>query len=472
MLFDKVVQKLQSKKFFLKSLPTLYSRDFYLVYEQGTYYQFYFNKKYQSISGFKSYNNAAFEKLYNLVTEKYQFEDRHFSRRSYFPIPEFSSKIKKAFQILLRLATEPYCVMDKWLVTKDAYLGYLAITFTKEGKPYQATFPENRVIGEILTSLLKGRCNPDVETEEALQASQKQINKYFKVGYPSTSEMVITKDEKELVGFWRNTNDYFVQVKISKDTKQVLSYLKIPTKIFYETFCKFIFKAPQPLLYSLEVSDDLKQSLIQCENVDYIFQLRRDRKCETSMGEHRSNQYVDDGDQLISPVLGKTYDFKTIIQKCINNDFFYHVLFKTVESNTDKYIKVVDNRISYTIPLKWAGKFSKERRIEKVMLAVFYELTGIDISENREEQIKEGKRVVLFGDKKVGMRITCDPIESGIGIHGSTCSYSFNGLPEDIKLSGYSTLSVRTGGKVNLEVDGPKGVLETLRDIVVDEFGR
>lgn len=449
MTLEHVSKKLKTEKWLLVSLPSMYAKNFYLFFNNGHYHRIDFNKKYNSVSTYEQYTERAFKRLYNRVTEKYAFEDRHFAPFYKLPIENIQAVLSKADVILSKLSLQPATIMKNWVVSKDKYLSYFASTVTRKGQPYHSVFSFNRVKGELLTSIIQKQAEPGQKLLEIHRLAGGTIAEFFEPGYPQKELMMVTRFEAESIeGYIKNERGFFVRVTLDKE-QQLLQYFKVPSHKFYEHFCDRIFKQKEPIRKTITLSQELIQKIHQCENLEYIIELNRQGDCNFEMGEYRSNQWVRHEQGLISPVTGETADLKSTAIDCIENDFFYSVTFKKpqpVQTLTEE-----EHRITFEVKHKLAGLFSKEERFLQAVKSAFETAVGIELG-NQKVVLKDHKRTISLVGAGYRLQVNCTAIESGMGIHGEHCSYYFNGLPHGLGLSAYSSLNMRSGGKITLEV--------------------
>ncbi len=90
-----------------------------------------------------------------------------------------------------------------------------------------------------------------------------------------------------------------------------------------------------------------------------------------------------------------------------------------------------------------------------------------------DEWVNPKRRIEQYGDTEYGLKLTADPIASGIGVHGECGSWTFYGLPEDVTLEAESRLDMRGGHAnfVSVTVEGPKELVAVVTTMVCERLG-
>lgn len=116
--------------------------------------------------------------------------------------------------------------------------------------------------------------------------------------------------------------------------------------------------------------------------------------------------------------------------------------------------------VRYLFPEVWLHRFSKDRVFELAFGTALTTAVGSDATLARQErrvdrgeQRAHGLRVTLrAGPAKVV--IDEEPIESGHGVHGARVRATFSGLPGGLSIRGTGHIDMRTGGRVDIEIEG------------------
>lgn len=105
--------------------------------------------------------------------------------------------------------------------------------------------------------------------------------------------------------------------------------------------------------------------------------------------------------------------------------------------------------------------FSTRQPFERealALLALLADAQPLELSAYSQQEKEPGTWdwhiIRTWGDHRYGLVTTSRPIESGQGVHGEDSSYEFRGLPGRLVVEAMSTLDMRLGGSMTVNVGG------------------
>ncbi len=105
--------------------------------------------------------------------------------------------------------------------------------------------------------------------------------------------------------------------------------------------------------------------------------------------------------------------------------------------------------------------FSMRRPFEReaiALLALLAEGEPLDVTAHAQREVEPGTWdwhiIRTWGDHRYGLETTSRPIEGPDGVHGEDTGYVFKGLPGRLEAQGASTLDIRLGGSLTINVAG------------------
>ncbi|HMO94614.1 MAG TPA: hypothetical protein PKD27_00750 [Tepidiformaceae bacterium] len=112
--------------------------------------------------------------------------------------------------------------------------------------------------------------------------------------------------------------------------------------------------------------------------------------------------------------------------------------------------------------------FSARRPFEReaiALLALLANTDPLDIGACAQREVDPGTWdwhiIRSWGDHRYGLETTSRPIEGPDGVHGEDTTYVFKGLPGRLEAQGMSTLDMRLGGSLTIDVSGCDAWLAT-----------
>jgi hypothetical protein len=133
------------------------------------------------------------------------------------------------------------------------------------------------------------------------------------------------------------------------------------------------------------------------------------------------------------------------------------------------------------IPGKSVRAVSEGHCIEKELLQILSFCTGRDIiTKDSESNLRYDEysmplgRTEKYGDRKYGISMSAQPIQSGVGVHGEDGEWRFFGLPDGIKITAHSRLDMRGGVNnfYSLKISGDNIRIKECIEYVKSVFGK
>ena len=385
------------------------------------------------------------------------------------PRPEtLRAALARAQALLAALRAEPTTLVPAmgsgWLERSED-VGWV-VTKSYERGPARFHCDDARAASELLSQILRDDhelepAAPPAELGAAIEAERRRRREVFAIHGPAPDRLLLRSREGEPArGFMRFSDGVHAFAQLGADGGLERAELWPADDAF-----ALIFRDDQGSLpcRSVELSADVQAQLASLRDIDEIERWHQDGAIRLRCGESdRGGFKTLDAETLVDDLREERLPVRAAIERFADGRGFLEVHLQeqvppSVAARSEDDPSSANVR--YLFPKVWLRRLARERIFELGFGAALRAASGRDqeverTEENveRGEQRAAGQRVTLrLGTAQVVLDEV--PIESGIGVHGSSVHASFHGLPPGLSMRGSGRIDMRGGGQLSLETN-------------------
>jgi hypothetical protein len=377
--------------------------------------------------------------------------------------------LTRAQASLAELAADPTAVAPAadsgWLERSDD-LGWI-VTKRYDRGPGRFHCDASRAASELLTLHLHRGAepppeSPPAELAEAIDAERRRRSEVFAAHGPAPDRLFLCSAEGQPArGFMRFADG--VHARVELDTDGVLRRAEFwPADAAFEQ----IFREMKSALptRSLALDPDVQAQLAALRDVDRLARLHHQGAVRLRCGKFARGGFKTlDADALLDDLSNERLPVRAALERFAGGRGFVAVeLAEQVPPSVEARAEDDPNspNVRYLFPKVWLRRLTRERAFERgfgAALRAACDLPQEDLERTQEEIDRgeprsRGRRVTLRAGAAEVVLVE-EPIESGVGVHGSSVRATFRGLPPGLQIRGSGRVDMRGGGHLALETE-------------------
>ena len=385
------------------------------------------------------------------------------------PRPEtLRAALARAQGLLAALRAEPtkrVPAMGAGWLERSEDVGWV-VTKSYERGPARIHCDDARAASELLSQILRDDPElepgaPPAELAAAIEAERRRRRELFAVHGPAPDRLFLRSREGEPArGFMRFADGVHAFAQLDADGDLERAELWPADDAF-----ALIFRDVQGPLpsRSVELSADVQAQLARLRDLDELARWHRDGAIRLRCGKFSRGGFETlDADTLLDDLRDERLPVRAVIERFADGRGFLGIHLQE-QVPPSVAARAEDDpcsaNVRYLFPMVWLRRLARERIFELGFGAALRAASGLEQeAERTEENVDRGEqrapaqRVTL----RLGTtRVVLDeaPIESGIGVHGSSVHASFHGLPPGLSMRGSGRIDMRAGGHFALETN-------------------